>query len=182
MAQIYRHAEWRKCNHISKALGHKGVATNSAAQNCPAPFPPTDFGTAPDSNFNLQVGQVVCQAPLAAQLWPGGFAHRQSYCNLNKARNGRMVGGSATGNLELDSSSDCQMSARDSGESDGGGDDSWLCSPSPPRSPLAMVFTAWHTFADSPTKPPNPNPPVPPPPPPKCPLLNQPAHFFARNA
>lgn len=93
MAQIYRHAEWRKCNHISKAFGHKGVATNSAAQNCPAPFPPTDFGTAPDSNFNLQVGQVVCQAPLAAQLWPGGFAHRQSYYNLNKARNGRMVGG-----------------------------------------------------------------------------------------
>jgi len=51
---------------ISKAFSHEWAATCLTAQHHPAPIPPTDFGRALDSNFNLQVGQVVCQAPLAA--------------------------------------------------------------------------------------------------------------------
>jgi len=71
------------------------------------------------------------------------------------------------------------MSATDSRDGDGG-DDSWLCSP--PRSPLAMVFTAWHTFADPPDPPSAHCPPIHPSThPPKWPLLNQPAHFLPRT-
>lgn len=132
-------------------LNSSGLGTTPARK----PFMPSDFGFPTQARLLIRtsiykLAKLFAKLRwplLCAQLWPKVFAPRQpSHCNLNKpGARGQGLGLNRNGILKLDSNSDCQMSATDSADGDGG-DDSWLCSP--PRSPLAMVFTAWHTFVD----------------------------------